>query len=172
MSARQLFLLRHAKSAWPDGVEDHERPLAPRGVNAAPLTARHMRQQSLTPEFAFVSTALRTQETWALVRSYFPECAMRLEPLIYEASAPNLLQVIQSADNQVQRLMLVGHNPGLETLARQLIGTDKGDALTTMQKKFPTAALAVLALDIEKWADASPGIATLEHFVTPKMLLE
>lgn len=167
---KKLLLLRHAKSAWPEGVEDHERPLAPRGIKAAPVMAAYMQNQGLLPELALVSTALRTRSTWELVAPYLGACVMRQEAGLYEASATDILRVIQGTDDTTGTLMLVGHNPGLEILAAQLMLGGAPEAEAAMRKKFPTAALAVLSLDIASWAEADAQTAMLERFITPKML--
>src|SRR5689334_20311557 len=112
---RRLMLLRHAKSAWPDGVEDHERPLAERGRVAAPLMGRYMAEHGLLPDFAIVSTARRAQETWALVAPALGrDTAQRDEARIYEARSEAILEVIRETAAGVRTLLVVGHNPGFQ----------------------------------------------------------
>ena len=82
----RLLLLRHAKSDWPDGVDDHDRPLAERGRRAGPLMARYMTGEGLIPDLALISTARRTRETWELLRPVIGNgIRWREEPRIYEA---------------------------------------------------------------------------------------
>ncbi len=167
---KQLLLFRHAKSAWPEDVDDHERPLAARGIEASPLLGAYMQSENLTPDVALVSTARRTQETWDLVAPFLNGCERRNEGRIYEAHAEDLLRVVQETDDSIGSLMLVGHNPGLEILALQLMKATQSEAEERLKKKFPTAALAVLSLEIEHWAHLGPDGGVLELFVTPKML--
>ena len=93
---RRLMLLRHAKSAWPDGVDDHERPLAKRGRTACALMGRYMADEALLPDFTIVSTARRARQTWELVRPAFARAIVEHdEPRIYDASASAILEVVR-----------------------------------------------------------------------------
>ncbi len=170
MNTKRLYLFRHAKSAWPEDVDDHERPLAKRGTKAAPLMGAYVKTEKLLPDLALVSTARRTQETWDLLVPFLPGCEKRDQPRIYEAHAEELLRVVQETDDSVGSLMLVGHNPGLEILALQVMKPMQSEAEGRLKKKFPTAALAVLSLNIERWAHLGQDSGVLERFVTPKML--
>ncbi len=166
---RHLLLLRHAKSAWPDGVADHDRPLAARGLKAAPLIGRYIAREALIPDLALVSTARRTQETWALVGAELPVSVQRRNvDEIYEAPAERLAAVIRATDASIRTLLLVGHNPGFQELALDLAGG--GDDLATLRLKFPTGALAVLDFSARAWTDATPRSGVLERFVTPRSL--
>ncbi|MFE1602248.1 SixA phosphatase family protein [Methylobacterium sp. ID0610] len=167
---RRLILLRHAKSDWPAGMADSDRPLAARGRAAAPRMAAYLAEEGLRPDRVLVSPARRTQETWALVRPSLPEAAEERVPQIYEASASRLLDVVRSVDDGVATLMLVGHNPGLQDLGQLLLSDADRDGLRALSKKFPTAGLAVIDLDAAEWSKAGPGTGTLERFVTPKSL--
>lgn len=166
---RRLMLLRHAKSNWPDGFDDHERPLAERGRRASPMMGRYMAQQELLPDLAIVSTARRAHETWDLARRAFEEdIAQRDDARIYEASARTILDVIRETRPDVHVLLLVGHNPGLHELALKLIGKGSRFALRRLRRKYPTAGLVVIDFDIELWNDVSGGLGQIERFETPK----
>ncbi|ACL61830.1 SixA phosphatase family protein [Methylobacterium nodulans] len=167
---RRLILLRHAKSDWPDGVADSNRPLAPRGRAAAPRMAAYLAEEGLRPDRVLVSPARRTQETWALVKPALAEVAEERVPQLYEASAPRLLDVVRSVADDVATLMLVGHNPGLQDLGHLLLSDEDRDGLRALSKKFPTAAVAVIDLAAARWPEVQPGTGTLERFVTPKSL--
>ena len=167
---RYLFLFRHAKSAWPDGVDDHERPLAPRGKKAAPKMGLMMARSQIRPDLAIVSTARRTQQTWKLLEPHLPACAKRSESRIYEAAAAQILDIIRETDDKIRALMVVGHNPGLEDTALQLLRTENDPAADKLREKFPTAALAVLALEADRWRDIAPASARLVRFVTPRSI--
>lgn len=174
---KRIFLLRHAKSAWPAGVDDHDRPLAERGRAAAPMVGRYMREQGLLPARVLVSTALRTQQTFALVRPELVPGAeealpAQLEPRIYEAPPGALLTVLQEIDNTVPSAMLVGHNPGIAALALGLLGPDAAetDDYVRLRVKVPTAALIVLDAHVDRWADVAPASAALHRYITPRLL--
>ncbi|CAD7023342.1 histidine phosphatase family protein [Pseudorhizobium halotolerans] len=161
---RRLLLLRHAKSAWPDAVADHERPLAERGEKAAPAMGNYMAREHLIPDLALVSDARRTRQTWELVQRRLPaEVATRIDPTIYEAPAGRLLDTIRALGDSAATLLLIGHNPGLQDLALMLTG----DALAA---KYPTAALAVIDFPVADWRQVGPGSGLLTRFVTPRSL--
>lgn len=166
----RLLLLRHAKSAWPDGVPDHDRPLAGRGLKAAPSMGRYMAREKLVPDLALVSTARRTRETWALVATELPSTIERRDAGdIYEAPVERLGAVLRAADPEVRTLLLVGHNPGFQDLALDLIGEGEADSLSLLRYKFPTGALAVIDFTAG-WQDVKSGSGKLERFVLPRSL--
>lgn len=168
---KRLYLLRHAKSAWPEGVADHQRPLAPRGIAAASLMARHMQKNGLLPASVLVSTAVRTRETFALVTAELKLAASFTDD-IYNASPKELLALVRAADDAKASLMLIGHNPGMAGLSGGLAdpAISDPDSLARLTEKVPTAALAVLDIDAEHWRQVKPGKARLVAFVTPRML--
>lgn len=170
-SQRRLILYRHAKSAWRDGVEDHDRPLAERGRRDAPRMGRHLREEGLVPGLALVSSALRTQETWELTRPALGhDVPAKIRPEIYEARPDALLDTIRQTPAEVMTLLVIGHNPGLEQLARLVMADDGGEAGRRLRAKFPTAAVAVLDFEAEDWWKLGPKRAALARFVTPKSL--
>lgn len=168
---RHLILLRHAKSAWPDGVDDIARPLADRGRRAAPLMGAYLAKRRLAPDLVLVSPARRTQDTWSLVRKLLPETTVaRTETRIYGASAETLLAVIREMDATINTLMIIGHNPSLEDLARSLLVSREGEHAERLLEKYPTAGLAVFDFDGADWSAVEPGKGRLKTFVTPKSL--
>ncbi|MEH3116147.1 MAG: histidine phosphatase family protein [Methylorubrum populi] len=167
---RRLLLLRHAKSAYPPGVADIDRPLNPRGREAAPLTGAYMAREGLTPDHAMVSPARRTGETWEAVRAACPETPMETVPSIYEAPAGRILDAIRSAPATAKTLLVIGHNPGLGDLALRLVGEGPKDLQRDLREKFPTAALAAFEFEAAEWADVAFGGGRLLHFVRPRQL--
>ena len=165
---RRLMLLRHAKSARMGGTADIDRPLAARGREAAPRLGAYLRAEGLSPDLALVSAARRTRETWDLVRPALGDVEVRFEPRIYEAPTERLLAVVREVEPEVGTLLMIGHNPGFQELARRLAGD--GDALARLGQKFPTAGLAVIDCPVASWADVHAGGGRLERFVTPKSL--
>jgi phosphohistidine phosphatase len=169
---RRLLLLRHAKSDWSlPGQADHDRDLAARGRKAAPLVGRYMAEHAIIPDHAIVSTATRTRETWRLVADMFPrKPPADFEDRIYEASPRDILAAIAGAPASARSLLVVGHNPGFHEIANLLVASGDKRMRATLQDKFPTAALAVIDLDIDDWAAIRPGSGRLESFVTPRAL--
>lgn len=172
---RTLYLLRHAKSSWEDSsLADHDRPLAPRGRRAAPAMGRLMREEGFVPELVLCSTSERTRTTWARVAPFLgDDLQVEFDRELYGASAGRLLQIVRDLTDDVSRVLLIGHNPGLEMLANALAGEEgPADELARMRRKFPTAALAVLAADEEHWSALEAGGCRLDRFVRPKDLPE
>jgi phosphohistidine phosphatase len=166
---RRLILLRHAKSAWPGGVADVERPLAERGRKAAPVIGAYMAREKLIPDLALVSPARRAQETWKLVREALSKkVALRDAPGVYEVSAERILDVIRTVEPGIRTLLVVGHNPGMENAASLLVADGDADAMDRMKEKFPTAGLAVIDFDVDGWDEVATGTGYLERFVAPR----
>jgi len=165
------MLLRHAKSAWPEGVPDRDRPLATRGRKAASLIGEYMAREGLVPDLVLVSPSRRTQETWMLVRDKLPgHVEARDHAGLYEVSAVKILDALAHVENACRTLLIIGHNPGLQELA--LLLTDAGDdgARRKMTGKFPTAGLAVIDFGAADWQEIGEGSGSLERFVTPRSL--
>jgi phosphohistidine phosphatase len=154
------MLLRHAKSDWPD-VADHDRPLAKRGKQDAPLVGRWLRDHGYQPEVVVCSDARRTRQTWKLVaRELGGSPQVRFDPRVYAAGPLTLLYLARELPAGCRSALVIGHNPGVSDLARSLVGPD-GQGLS-----FPTAAVAVLEFDGD-WAALAPGQARLLDFSTP-----
>lgn len=158
---RRLIVLRHAKSDWPDGVPDHDRPLAKRGRRDAPAVGRWLRANGYVPDTVICSTARRTRETWELVAGKLGASpAVTFEPRAYGASAMTLLHLARELPADCRTALLIGHNPGVCELASSLAGTSRG------KLSFPTAGVAVLDHD-GAWPDLAPDGARLAAFVIP-----
>jgi phosphohistidine phosphatase len=165
---RRLVLLRHAKSDWPEGRPDHERPLARRGRKDAPAVGRWLGESGYVPDAVICSTALRARETWELAGTVLPLAAaapVRLEPRVYEATALGLLMLVREFEPGWRTAAVVGHNPGLAELAIGLAGPDGREPPAA----FPTAFAAVLELPGD-WADAEPDAGRLLAFAIPAEL--
>ena len=173
MNVKRLLLLRHAKSARPVGVADHERPLAPRGREDALRMGAYLQAEMLLPALALVSTSVRTRQTWdLLVQGLGSVPGLRFDRRLYDAPAGRLASVIAETPDEVSELLLIGHNPGLADLAHLLAGHGDRYALARLRTKFPTSALAVLDLSGESWRELADGSARLDRFVTPKGMRE
>jgi phosphohistidine phosphatase len=165
----RLVVLRHAKSAWPTGVADHERPLAPRGRRDAPAAGRALAEAAILPDLALCSTAVRARQTWDLAAAQWSTPPpVRLDGRLYGADVPELLDAVCEVPHQVRTLLLIGHNPGLEELVLALAGDGVGDALDDVRTKFPTSAVAILAWHGVSWNELAPGTALLTDMVVPR----
>jgi phosphohistidine phosphatase len=164
MDARNLALMRHAKSSWDDPAQaDHERPLNPRGRRAATRMGRYLRDEGIVPDLVLCSSARRARQTLELL-SLGPRVDVSIEEELYGAGAEAMLARLRRIGDAVSSVLLVGHNPGTQELALAL--TDEDPRVVS----FPTAALADLRLRSDTWADLGPGGATLHAFVMPRQL--
>ncbi len=133
---RRLMLLRHAKSDWSaPGRPDRERTLSPRGERTAPLMGRYLAEHGLVPQHAIVSVAERTRQTWQLLGKAITDApSVRFDDRIYEAAPLDILAAIADAPVHSESLLVVGHNPGLQSLA--LFLADGGSAKA--RRAWPT----------------------------------
>jgi phosphohistidine phosphatase len=168
-NTKRLFVLRHAKSSWDDpGLDDHERPLAPRGRRAVEAIAAHLNATAIAPELVLCSSSRRTRETLEGIAVGGEHV---IEPALYSDSIEEILDRIRRVPEHISSVMLIGHNPGLQMIVLRLTNHD-GDGNADPQRdevkrKFPTGALATLAFDCQ-WSELAPGRARLEAFISPK----
>lgn len=168
-----LSLLRHAKSSWSDpALDDHDRPLAKRGVKAIPLVAKYMCQEKLAPGLVLCSDAMRTRATLALLLAEFDSPPPRIvyDETLYLAPPRAIMSAVSGYDER--HILVVGHNPGLHALALELVGDGSRKTLAALAREFPTAALAVLTFDVENWSEVAPASGHLRHFTTPRRLAD
>ncbi len=173
---KTLYLLRHAKSSWSEhAMDDHDRPLNRRGQHSAPLMGQFMRRSGFLPDMILCSTSRRTAETLSLIVPYIgDETPVQFERNLYLASSDAMLDRIRHVDPSCDRLLVVGHNPGIEHLAADLVSREKlngSEALfETLQTKYPTAALTVVQFDVRDWQQVELGTGTLREFKCPRDL--
>ena len=157
---RRLLLIRHAKSDYPFGVHDHDRPLNDRGRRDAPEIG-HWLERNITwppdePPLVLVSSANRAQATWLLasqrLSARWDARDERTDPRIYEASVRSLVAIIDECPDSVTTVILVGHNPGLASAIDSLCVEDEVHLAAT--EKFPTSAIAVLEAE-QPWTVAT-----------------
>ena len=160
---KSLFLLRHAKSSWDNPQHsDFERPLSKRGISDAILLSKYIQKHSISFDLILSSPSERTQSTLDLVLSSLnPIPSTVFKESIYHASASALSQLIKEQDEEINNVLVIGHNPGLHILTESL--TDESII------KFPTCAFAKLT-NFNHWKDLDAGILDLESLITPKEL--
>jgi phosphohistidine phosphatase len=172
---RRLVVLRHAKSSYPQGVDDHDRPLAARGVADAAAAGTWLRDHVGRPDHVIVSSAERTRETWALASAPLAGVgtdaaagwSVTIEPRVYEASVATLLDVLHELPATATTVLLVGHNPGCEDLVHELARDSDPTAAARLAEKYPTSGIAVLELSTA-WAALTRRSAYLAEFVVPR----
>ena len=169
---KTLILLRHAKSGW-DGPAggDFERPLIAKGRKAARTIGRELSALGIGFDAVLASPAVRVVETVADVAEGYGE-AIRptYDPSLYLASPAALLHLIRSVDDRAERLLVIGHNPGLERLAILLTQEDDDGLRRRLAEKYPTATVAEIRFPVEHWRDISVGSGRIERFIRPRDL--
>ncbi|MEF8792452.1 SixA phosphatase family protein [Thiohalorhabdus sp.] len=169
---KRILLLRHAQSSHEnDGGGDFARRLTPRGEGAAPLMGRHMAAAGRIPERVVVSAARRARDTVeGLWRDWPTRPPTLVEGELYGAAPGELMSRLRGLPDGEASVLLVGHNPAIQQTALDLAGSGDGEAYAAMRAKFPTAALAVLDAEVERWTNLGPGCAKLTAFVRPRDL--
>lgn len=172
-----LGLFRHAKSDWHDPrARDFDRPLNGRGRKGAALMGKHIIEHGIRWQRVLASPAVRVTETIDLsTRASSRPVAIDWDRRIYLASSASLLDVLREQDGEDGKspasILIVGHNPSLEDLIFDLVPDDGSSPLRdVVEEKFPTAAYAVLELDVERWADIEDNSARLVHLARPRDL--
>ncbi len=159
---KELFIIRHAKSSWAhQGLSDHERPLNNRGEVDAPLMGSILKGHNFIPDLIVSSTANRAQTTAKIIAVELA-CTelIELESKIYEASAEQLLTLINQFDDQYNRIFIVGHNPGFTYLAEQLTDEYFGN--------LPTCGIVGVRFEFESWSYVSAGTGVNFYYDFPK----
>lgn len=166
-----LTLLRHAKSGWDDPVSrDFDRPLNPRGRRAARTVGREMKAQGLAFDLVLASPARRVVETLEEVEAGYGAFRAQYDQRLYLASTATLLEILRAAADPVERLLLVGHNPGLEELALCLSRSDEGGLRGEVELKYPTGTVAEIELPVGRWAEVKAGVGRIARFIRPRDL--
>jgi len=166
---KQILLLRHAKSSWADPIlGDSSRPLNERGKRAAVAMGRQLTRLDVVPQVVLCSSAKRTRETYEGLGASVQGVPVEFTDAIYEASVDRLLNVLRGADDSYDRVMMIGHNPGMEGLAKLLCdGQGNTKALARLAEKYPTGALAILETDSPSWDELGQGSCCLKAFMRP-----
>ena len=164
-----MLLLRHAKSAWDDpSLDDHTRPLAPRGQKAAKRLREYVADLPVRPDVVLCSSAVRTVQTLDAIRPVLGrKVDVRIEDGLYLADEDTWLRRLRQLDDGVAGAMLVGHNPGLEDLAATLVGSGDRQRRDHLNAKFPTGALASISFR-GGWSDLAAGAGRLDAFFVPR----
>lgn len=160
---KELYLLRHAKSSWSDpSIDDFDRPLNKRGKKDAPLIGNILFKMKIEPDVILSSPAKRTLSTAKIILKELnlPKKYLLEEEKIYLASSNELLDLIKNLDDNLKRVMLVGHNPGLTDLSN-FLSKQKID-------NIPTCGIVGLKAEINSWKEVNENIFAQEFFEYPK----
>ena len=168
---RRLFVLRHAKSSWQDAsLADHDRPLAPRGERDLGRLRRYLSERAPAIEVVLCSSAVRATRTLDGVRPALDrDVAVHIESQLYGATPGQWLAWLRQLPADTAGVLLVGHNPSLEDLVRDLTGAGEPAALEQLASKYPTGALAELELAVA-WSDVGTADGHLAALTVPRAL--
>jgi phosphohistidine phosphatase len=163
---RTLLLMRHAKSAYPPNVADHDRPLAPRGIREAGLAGDWLRANAPGIDAVLCSTATRTRQTLAQTGIDAP---VRYCERLYGATPGMMIDEINEVADSVNTLLVVGHEPTMSSVSIGLASSDDPNdtALQRISEKFPTSAIALLTV-VGEWKSVELNCATLVEFHVPR----
>ncbi len=165
MIDRRIMIMRHAKSDWEAGIStDHQRPLNARGRKDAPKIARHLKDLGWVPDIILCSDAVRTTQTYDLMRTVFEDTQVIFLTALYESTSGTIIDQIERIGAHYRSVMVIAHNPGVSELTERLTG--QFTELTTAN---------VLCLDgvLEDWAELSSAIRPnwkVKHWLQPRQL--
>ena len=162
---RRLIVMRHAK-AEPFASSDHARTLTDRGLAGARAAGAHLRELGVAPDYAVVSSALRTRQTWDAVVEVagFTDSEVSFDDAVFSGSPDVVLEALRAAPADAGTLMFVGHNPTAGFLVH-FLDDGEGDpaALSELLHGFPPGAVALLDVGVA-WADLGPETARVVDF--------
>lgn len=169
---RLVYLFRHAKSSWTNPeLADFDRPLAPRGERACEVMGEYFRLGDIHPGLVVCSAALRTRQTLDHVRPGLGESpVVRYDRGLYLAGPEAMLDRLHRTPDDVRRVMLIAHNPGMHMLAQLLVGDGAEDDLHRLSENLPTGALAILVYRGHSWKALEEGSCELHSLVVPRDL--
>lgn len=158
---KRLVLIRHAKSAWdaPD-LEDHDRPLAPRGKHDAKAMGAKLAERDFVPGLIVSSPARRARKTAKHLLRALERSDLVIDERLYLASTETILDVVRGFDDTCNSAAIIGHNPGFTEVCELLSNAGI--------ENVPTMGIAHLDMKVDRWSDAAPGCATLVEFDYPK----
>jgi phosphohistidine phosphatase len=171
-----LYLLRHAKSSWEiEGQEDFDRPLNHRGHGDVRRMADYLRDEKVRPDLVLCSPAKRTRQTQAALAAALEGAEVKFPKKFYMIGSKTLLEELKGLGRDLKSVMVIAHNPGLESLAQALLDPalgGHGEGIRAMEKKYPTCTLAAFSLPVADWKDLALHSCRLDAFVRPADLAQ
>lgn len=161
---KRIYILRHGKAEDGYGKSDFERELIPKGKKKTIKVAQYLKENNIVPQKILASMAQRTIQTAEVMSDILSisKDAILVEKSLYLASSNSILDVLYGVDDQIQELMLIGHNPGLSSLATYLAGKEID--------WMPTSGLVGVEIQIDKWTDISGPLSHLLFYIKPNDL--
>ena len=163
---KKLLLVRHASSEYAGlGAKDIDRNLNDQGIQQAHSMATYIKDKGVCPDLLIVSPALRTKKTALFFVDSFGigENKIKLVDDVYEAEPETLLEIIRNVGNEIDTLMLVGHNPSIALLSSYLSNE--------VVEQVPTCGIVDLMFEVDGWASINEGDGSLISLQSPEKLL-
>ena len=154
--------MRHAKSSWSGDISDFDRPLNKRGISSARALGTWLRANDLLPDFALVSAAQRTVETFDELKI---NCPFEKKKKLYLAPSEEIFHQLRQVE--ANRLLLICHNPGISEFSQEILSQWP---IHSQFENFPTCSTCVIDFDLDDWSDLKFGIGTIRSFLVPKDL--
>ena len=154
--------MRHAKSNWSGDLSDFDRPLNERGIRSARVLGNWLRANDLLPDFALVSAAKRTVETFDELKI---NCRYEKKRKLYLAPSEEIFHQLRQVD--ANRLLLICHNPGISEFSQEILSQWP---IHSQFENFPTCSTCVIDFDLDDWSDLKFRIGTIRSFLVPKDL--
>ena len=164
-----LGLLRHAKSEWDDiSKRDFDRGLSDKGRKGAALIGEHIREHGVQWDLILASPAERVMRT---IEAALPGADVTFDERLYLANDETIFEVIADHADKAERVLVIGHNPGLQEVLFELVTPSNENKLfDEAATKLPTASYCVFECDIDEWSDLAEGCGNLVHFARPRDL--
>lgn len=162
---KTLYIVRHAKSSWEDStLKDHDRPLLPVGIAKTKLVIKFLQSKDVLPDLLISSSAVRAFETARLIAAglgYDEENIIK-DPSLYHASSETIYDSLYALSNDVNSVMIFGHNPTLTYFVNEFLNPGIGN--------LPTSGLVAVEFITDKWEEISSSAHHIKYFVTPSSL--
>lgn len=161
---KKLYIIRHAKSSWKDtSLDDFERPLNKRGEKNSKFMGEFLKDKKIMPDVILSSRAFRAKETAKnIAKKIHYTKEIIFDENMYEANVQTLLNRIETIDNKLKSVFVIGHNPGLNMLVTKLVA---------LHENIPTCGIVAIEFSCDNWSEISSSNAKLISFDYPKMFL-
>ncbi len=164
---KTVYMVRHAKSSWEDpDIPDHFRKLTPEGKERTKKVAKHLRMKFVNPELIITSSATRAIETTKIMAEelHYPLDQININSTFYRAEKEDLLDMMTNLPDEIESVMIIGHNPTFTTLVNSFL--EPKDQIGNL----PTSAVAAFRFKADHWEEIGSAKHHLEFLITPKDL--
>ncbi len=161
---KKLYLLRHAKASYPNGVEDKDRPLNERGVAACKQMNAYFKEHNIKPDMVLCSDSRRTTDTAKFVLQGI-DTKISYTKKLYLATPGEILKELVGINSEISSVLVIGHNPSIQQMVIILTGVGDINTLAQIKNKYPTCALTEFVFNINQWDNIEPGNGELLRFI-------